>query len=191
MAQPELFRILTTQHREVDAMLSMLAQSQGDIEKREALFPVLKQQLLAHSRAEEKVFYPAISRAGAEEQANEAEREHQDMEDALDEVESLDFDDEGWDDALRTLTERVRHHVQEEESAVFEAAREVLDDEQVEALTEAFREQRKELLESLGGEDDGYDQLTKQELMEEARDMDLPGRSGMSKEELIASLRAG
>lgn len=187
--QVELFRILTKQHQEVDGMLLQLAREQ-DVETRKSLFPVLKQQLLAHAKAEEKTFYPALAQAGEDDEAEHAEREHEDIEAALEKVEGLDFEDDGWDDALQELTEAVQHHVKEEEGDVFDTARESLDDEQLEQLAEEFREQRKTELEALGGTDDGYDELTKQELLEEARDLDLAGRSGMNKDELVAHLRA-
>lgn len=185
----DLFRTLTTQHREVDAMLAMLAESK-DVEQREALLPVLKQQLLAHAKAEEQTFYPALARAGEKGEAKHAEREHEDIEAALEDLEGLELEDEGWEAALKTLTEAVQHHVQEEEGEVFAAARAALDEDALETIAEEFRERRREQLEALGGEDDHYDQLTKGELLEEARDLDVPGRSSMSKEQLIASLRA-
>jgi hemerythrin-like domain-containing protein len=187
--QPELFRILIKQHREVDSMLTQLGQA-DDPETRGKLFPVLKQQLMAHAKAEEKTFYPALARVGEQGEAKHAKREHQDIERAIREVEALELDAEGWSDALDRLIETVEHHVEEEEGDVFEAALRSLDAETLDRLAEDFQAQRKEELERLGATDDGYDQLTKPELLEEARERGVEGRSSMTKDQLVSHLRA-
>lgn len=187
--QAELFKILIQQHREVDGMLTQLAEAE-DPAMRSKLFPVLKQQLMAHAKAEEKTFYPALARVGEQGEAKHAKREHQDIERAIQAVEALDFDDEQWFEALERLTETVQHHVEEEEGDVFEAAQRSLDTETLDQLAEEFQTQRKEELERLGATDDGYGERTKQELLEEARERGLAGRSSMTKGELVSHLRA-
>lgn len=187
--QPELFRILTRQHREVDAMLSQLATVE-DTEIRGKLLPVLEQQLLAHAKAEEETFYRALAREGEKGEAKHAKREHRDIETALSKLMALDLDDDDWDDALQHLTETVQHHVEEEEGDVFDAARRSLDPERLDEVAAEFTEHRRKQLERLGGSDDGYADLSKDELLEEARERDLPGRSSMSRDELISHLRA-
>lgn len=187
--QPELFRILTRQHREVDAMLSQLATVE-DTEIRGKLLPVLEQQLLAHAKAEEETFYRALAREGEKGDAKHAKREHREIETALSKLTALELDDDDWDEALQDLTETVQHHVEEEESDVFDAARRSLDSETLDELAAKFTEHRRKQLERLGGSEDGYADLSKDELLEEARERDLPGRSSMSRDELISHLRA-
>ena len=92
--------------------------------------------------------------------------------------------------ALQRLTETVQHHVKEEEGDVFDAARRSLDPETLDEVTAEFTEHRRQQLERLGGSDDGYADLNKDELLAEARERDLPGRSSMSRDELISHLRA-
>jgi hemerythrin superfamily protein len=187
--QAELFRILTRQHREVDAMLSQLATS-DDAELRRKLVRVLEQQLVAHAKAEEETFYRALAREGEKGEAKHAVREHRDIETALSELVALDPDDRGWEAALRRLTETVQHHVEEEEGDVFEAATRALDPDALDEIAAELSEHRLQHLERLGGTDDGYTELTKEELLEEARERDLPGRSSMTRDELVAHLRA-
>ena len=187
--QPELFRILTRQHHEVDAMLSQLA-SVEDGQVRSKLLKVLEQQLVAHAKAEEETFYRELTREGEKGEAKHAKHEHRDIETALEELLALDVDDDGWDDALQHLTETVQHHVEEEEGDVFDAALRSLDPEALDELATAFTEHRRQQLEKLGGSDDGYAELNKDELLAEARERDVPGRSSMSRDELISHLRA-
>jgi hemerythrin-like domain-containing protein len=187
--QPELFQILTKQHREVDGMLSKLAELE-QAGTRRSLFRVLKQQLLSHAKAEEKTFYAALAHAGEKRDARHAKHEHRDIEAALAKVDAVGFDDDSaWSSAIQKLTDTVQHHVEEEESEIFESALDSMSPDQLDALAESFQAQRVVELEALGGVDDGYDELTKKELLEEASAHEIEGRSSMSKDELVAQLR--
>ena len=187
--QTELFQILIKQHREVDGMLTKLAELEH-AGGRQSLFRVLKQQLMAHSKAEEKTFYPQLARAGEKREAKHAEHEHREIEEAILEVEAVGFeDDSAYRRAIQNLTEAVQHHVEDEESDVFQSALDAMSTEQLDQIAERFQEQRRVELEALGGIDDGYDELTKEELLEQARAHEIEGRSSMTKDELVAQLR--
>lgn len=186
--EPQLFVILKKEHKEVDAMLTELAGD--DVAMRQRVYPRLKSNLLAHAKSEEKTFYPELQKAGEKEDARHAKHEHKEIEAALMKVDGLDYDDDGWVEAVEELTACVQHHVEEEESEVFDAARESLDEAKLDEIAERFQAQKQELLLEFGGEaGDGFEELTKDELMEEARERDLPGRSSMTKDELISNLR--
>jgi hemerythrin-like domain-containing protein len=187
--QPELFQILIKQHREVDGMLSKLAELEH-AGARQSLFRVLEQQLMAHAKAEEKTFYAALARAGEKRDARHAKREHREVEEAIAKVQAVGFeDDSAWRSAIQNLTGTVQHHVEEEESEIFQTALDSMSTDELDAVAERFQAQRLVELEALGGIDDGYDELTKKELLEEASAHEIEGRSAMSKDELIAQLR--
>jgi hemerythrin superfamily protein len=187
--QPELFQVLIKQHREVDGMLTKLAEL-DHAGSRQSLFRVLVQQLMSHAKAEEKTFYAALARAGEKRDARHAKHEHREVEAAIAKVEAVGFDDDSaWRSAIQNLTETVQHHVEEEESEIFQTALDSMSTDELDALAERFQAQRLVELEALGGVDDGYDELTKKELLEEASAHEIEGRSSMSKDELIAQLR--
>lgn len=165
--QAAIFRILIRQHREMDAMLAQLADAES-AQHRGTVLPVLELQLLAHAKAEEATLYRELTRAGEKKETRHAKREHRDIEDALAALTALDYDDERWEAALEHLTKTVDHHVEEEEGDVFETAQEMLAPEVIEALAEAFSENRRQQLEALGGIDDGYTESTKDGLLEQA-----------------------
>jgi hemerythrin superfamily protein len=188
----ELFRILVKQHREVDEILEQLAQTEdSDLEQRETLFTTLKGKLLSHAKAEEKTFYVELQKAGENKDAQHAKREHKDIEEAFAELDACAYDDEEFTDKVEELAECVKHHVEEEESEIFDAARQSIDEDVLQRLADDFQMQQQKEMTALGVADDGYDELTKEELMEEARERDIPGRSSMSKDELISHLRGG
>lgn len=153
----ELFRTLIKQHQALSDLLSKLA---DEPEQRPALLPKLERQLLAHAKAEEQTLYAATLSAGGKAAAPEIEestREHQQMGELLQELGSLDPNDEGWEEALQTLTELVVDHVEEEESDVFELARRVLDDDTLDSLAKSFQAQYQQGLMALGVEPDDQD----------------------------------
>jgi hypothetical protein len=188
----ELFRILVKQHREVDEILEQLAETEdSDTAQRETLFTSLKSKLLSHAKAEEKTFYVELQKAGEKKDAQHAKQEHKDIEEAFAELDACAFDDEEFVDKVEALADCVKHHVEEEESEIFDAARESLDEEVLQRLADDFQNAQQKEMAALGVADDGYDELTKEELMEEAREREIPGRSSMSKDELITHLRGG
>jgi iron-sulfur cluster repair protein YtfE (RIC family) len=149
--QVELLRILSMEHEEVGSLLSMLATA--DAEQRKVQLPVLRQQLLAHAKAEEKTLYAAIVDAGAQavrSQIEEATHEHAAMAATLARLAALDVEDDAWDEALQTLTELVQEHVVEEERDVFDMARRALGDDALESLAQTYQEQRRQELVALG-----------------------------------------
>jgi hemerythrin superfamily protein len=190
-ANNELFRVLVEQHREVDELLEQLANTdESETDERARLFETMKAKLLSHAKAEEKTFYVALQRAGEKGDAKHAKREHREIEAALKAVDECDYDDEQFLEKVEELADCVTHHVEEEEGEIFDSAAEAISVEHLDRIAEEFLAQQKEELAALGL-DDGFDELTKQELLEKARDLDLEGRSSMTKEELISHLRQG
>lgn len=185
-----LFRILVKQHREVDEILEQLAGTEdSDTAQREQLFTTLKVKLLSHAKAEEKTFYVELQKAGERKDAAHAKHEHKEIEEAIAEVDACAYDDEEFVEKVEALADTVKHHVEEEESEIFASARESIEPDVLERIADAYQAQQKQEMATLGMDDDGYDELTKDELMEEARERDIPGRSSMSKDELISHLR--
>ena len=81
-----------------------------------------------HAAIEEQLFCP-VARAtvpGTEDMASESLEEHHVVKWLLDEVSSLDVENERFDAKTTVLIENVRHHVEEEEGEFFPKVRDVL-----------------------------------------------------------------
>lgn len=186
----QLFRVLVAQHREVDELLEQLGNTDDDqIDERARLFETMKAKLLSHAKAEEKTFYAALKRAGEGDDARHAKREHRDIEEALRAADACDYDDSEFLTKVEELADCVTHHVEEEESDVFDAASESMEVDELDQIAEQFLAQQKDEMVALGLEPDDYDELSKDELLELAREHDIQGRSSMTKDELISHLR--
>ncbi len=147
----DVFELLKKDHEKVSGIFEKLdATTERGVKTREELFTQLKQELDVHTRIEEEIFYPLLKEAKETEDLTlEAYEEHNVVKQLLAELEALPKDDETWGAKLTVLKENVEHHVEEEEGELFDGAREVLSQEQIEQIgtrmEEAKREQKKAL----------------------------------------------
>lgn len=102
--------------------------------------------------------------------------QHRETESLLEELGHMDPDHERFPAKVSVVQEQVQHHIEEEESELFPRVRDELDQDR---LTELGRQ----LQQRAQGESH-----SQQELRERARELDIEGRSRMSKEELIEAI---
>src|SRR5437870_10069028 len=120
--------ILKKYHQQVQHLFSeFLSAEDEDFARREDLFQQIDRALLAHSDAEEQIFYPSIEKH-APELIKEAISEHQAVKQLLLEMLDLEVDDEKFDNRMNKLMQNVESHVQEEEGpgGILDVARQKL-----------------------------------------------------------------
>ncbi len=138
---------LKKEHREVMSILDQLEEGEG---KTASLFSKLKEELLPHMKAEEKVFYSALlAKKGAREDTLESFEEHHVTEFLFREMEKLPESEERWSAKLKVLKELVGHHVKEEEGKLFKVAEKELDKNQFPTILEQFEKEKQKLQKSL------------------------------------------
>jgi hemerythrin superfamily protein len=143
----DIYEVLTEDHREVQKMLNRLAgTSENAVKTREKTFGELKEALIAHSKAEDKVFYSTIDHDQGHELVDEARHEHQEVEQLLEEMSKLDVSSRDWSDKLRTLKESVEHHVEEEEQQIFKEAHRLIDEDEADSMGDEMEEEEEKLL---------------------------------------------
>jgi hypothetical protein len=142
----DIFGELRKDHQKVADLFKQIekAEESGD-ESCESLFQELKKNLTVHSEFEETKFYSRLQdEKETEDIVREANEEHAIVKQLLDELDSMDVEDEQWSAKLTVLKENVEHHVKEEEGEMFKKAKKVLDDDEKESLLEEmmqFKEQ--------------------------------------------------
>jgi hemerythrin superfamily protein len=140
-------RLLKTRHNEHDEpYLNALDLIHADHEEAAALFktalddgtkPAAKKEaiskvcfaLTVHANMEEKIFYPALRKAGKSKEKDsvlEAAEEHACVKDLIAKIKRITGPDESLEAKVTVLKELVEHHVKEEESEIFSEARSVL-----------------------------------------------------------------
>jgi len=181
-------QLITKDHREMESVFEQLEKDKG---KRAELVRKVGAMLLAHSKAEESEVYGAArEEAGERDEIQHSLEEHQKAEQLLHELERLDPSGSDFDAKLRELVSAVQEHVQEEESDVLPKLEERLDAKRLEELGRAFEERRGKELRAYESKVGGStrEDMTKEQLYEQAREADIPGRSTMSKDELAERL---
>ena len=141
------FQLLKEDHQKVSGLFQQLEPTTERAEKtRTELFAKLKEELDIHARIEETIFYPAIKQAAeTREIVLEGFEEHHVIKMLLKELGAMPVDTEEWAAKLKVLQENVEHHVEEEEGEMFQKARQVLSEEQINQLGERMEEEKKRL----------------------------------------------
>jgi hemerythrin superfamily protein len=167
--------LIISDHRELQRMFEVL---RNNPEKRAAMVPVMSTLLFAHSRAEESEVYPKAKEAGGEEDVEHSQKEHLEADRIAERLTSLDPESPEFSEVLEELIEGVTHHLEEEEETVLPHMRERMDAATLRELGERFLATRAEHLGDQPGD------LTKDQLEQQAENIELSGASGKSKQEL-------
>ena len=141
------FQLLKEDHQKVSGIFQQLEPTTERAEKtRTELFAKLQEELDIHAKIEESIFYTAIKQAAeTREIVLEGFEEHHVVKLLLKELEALPVDTEQWTAKLKVLQENVEHHVEEEEGEMFQKARGVLSEEQINDLGARMEEMKLEL----------------------------------------------
>ncbi len=124
---------LTSQHDEVDDLIGRIESAEGD--DKEALFTMLADNLAAHAKIEEVLFYPAVMARQTEALLLESVEEHLVVKRVLADMLDLDVDDPRFDAKLTVLKEAVRHHARdEEEGELFPKVEQAFSADELDAL---------------------------------------------------------
>ena len=131
-----------------DRVKKMLAEGEETTERAEKtrtqVFAKLKEEMLIHERIEEEIFYPALKEhPKAKEIVLEGYEEHHVVDEIMGELEATDVSDETWMAKFKVMKENIEHHIEEEEGDMFEQARRVFSDEELEELGARMMELKK------------------------------------------------
>src|SRR5829696_4717724 len=134
-------------HQKVSGLLPQLeATTESAGNKRTEVFAQHKKELDIHAKIEESIFYPAIKQAAeTREVVLEGFEEHHVVKMLLKELEAVPVDTEQWTAKLKVLQENVEHHVEEEEQEMFQKARQVLSEDDINRLGAQMEEMKQQL----------------------------------------------
>jgi hemerythrin superfamily protein len=185
----DALQLLTADHNRVRGLFARFkAAEEGDDTTSEAeLASKIIEELEVHTTIEEEIFYPAVRDMSDEVRDLVAEgvEEHNVAKTLIQEVQAMEPSSEQWKAKLKVLIENVEHHAEEEEGEMFPAIRSAASSEDLESLAVRLEARKREL--GAPTLEDAVD-LTKDELLEKAREQEIPGRSKMSQEELAATV---
>ncbi len=127
--------LLTQEHERFRSLMEEIAATSDGDSNREELLERFRREISAHERVEEEIFYPALmEHPKAKEDVLEGVEEHHAVDVLLDELVDVPVDDERWGAKFTVIKENVEHHLEEEEGEMFDKARDLLDDDELEEL---------------------------------------------------------
>lgn len=141
----DILTLIEADHRKVEELFEELEKSKSSKKTYECLTQIYK-ELNLHAKAEELVFYPAMREYDeTAELIEEAEEEHAEAETLLEQIKTMSPDDDQFKHKIEQLKKSVQHHVEEEESEIFEAVRECMEDGELKSLGKEFQDAKAKL----------------------------------------------
>lgn len=134
-----IFEALRESHEQQRSLSQQLIQTSGHTEEREQLFKQLKNELYAHSVAEDRYLYiPLMFNDVGLDITRHALAEHHEMDELVEKLEETDMSNPGWLAIAKQLSEKVHHHLKEEEHKFFQQAGKILEDDEKEKLGKKY-----------------------------------------------------
>ena len=181
--------LLTADHNRVRGLFARFqeAEEAKDTEQLTVVGQTILTELEVHATIEEEIFYPEIAAASEEirETVTEGVEEHHVVKVLAGEIQQLEPGDEIWVAKCKVMIENVEHHAEEEETEMFPQVAKALSKEALADMGERM-EARKASLGAPTVQDKEH--LTADELKRLASEQQIPGRSSMDREELLATV---
>jgi hemerythrin superfamily protein len=137
---PTIYEALSKDHREFERLLDRLLEtSKAGDDQWKGILDELRRGVIAHAHAEEAVFYNALREADkSKELVRHSYNEHAMAEAKMRALGAAKFIDKNWTSMVENLRKDLLHHIEEEESRVYDAARQVFSDQEAQQLGAAF-----------------------------------------------------
>ncbi len=144
--------MLKQDHDKVRDLLTQLVNTtEQAAKKRPELLAEIEKELHVHTQIEEEIFYPAFLKAAKNKEDerlyHEALEEHRAVEDqVMPDIKQTDPGSTEFSGQAKVLKELVEHHASEEEDEMFEHARKLISDSELEQLGKKMQERKAQLM---------------------------------------------
>jgi hemerythrin superfamily protein len=181
--------LLTADHNRVRGLFSRFttAKDADDTETMTEVVRHVARELDVHTDIEETVFYPWARKLSDEiaEVVDEGIQEHHVAKVLNEELDALDPGSADWVAKCAVLIENVEHHAGEEEKELFPHIRSAAAAEDLHALAGQLEERKAELGAPVIAD---KARLSTEDLHRLASEQEIPGRSSMNRDELLATV---
>ena len=134
-----IFEALRESHERQRGYADALIQTHGDSKERVEAYQQLKAELQAHETAEERFFYiPLMEHDLGIDLSRHAISEHHERDEMMEELDETDMSSPAWMATAKKLSEKVHHHLKEEEQKFFQQAGKLLSDKQKDQLAAQY-----------------------------------------------------
>lgn len=142
-----IFEALRESHERQRGYADALIQTHGESTERVDAYKQLKAELQAHETAEERFFYiPLMQYDNGVDLSRHAISEHHEMDEMMETLDETEMSSPAWMATAKKLSEKVHHHLKEEEQKFFQMAGKLLDEKQKETLAGQYVKEYEEQL---------------------------------------------
>lgn len=143
-----ILNTLRAEHRQTKSILNKISEC-SDVVRKKELYLQLKEGLIPHMEGEERTIYAHLLEdvhdEEAEEVAQHAEDEHQEVKELLAKLDNTGIESEEWNTTFEQLKKCVFKHVAEEESDLFAEAKEDFSKAELIEFDEEFAEAKQHI----------------------------------------------
>jgi hemerythrin superfamily protein len=136
----DIRELLRQDHHEVLQMAQQISQTDDTVEAKK-LFEQMREAVVKHARAEERILYPALEDSGddeAGEMAREAAVEHELVDLLFERMMKMRTASDNWKARASVVKELLEHHIEEEQKDVFQKLGELFEEEELEQMGDHF-----------------------------------------------------
>lgn len=134
-----IFEALRESHEQQRSLADQLIKTSGSSDERKELFTLLKKELYAHSVAEDRYLYiPLMFDDVGLDITRHALAEHHEMDELVEQLEDTEMSNPSWLAVAKQLSEKVHHHLKEEEHKFFQQAGKILADSEKDKLGKKY-----------------------------------------------------
>ena len=142
-----IFEALRESHDRQRTYADALIKTSGDTPERVEAYKQLKAELQAHETAEERHFYiPLMEFDNGVDLSRHAISEHHEMDEMMETLDETEMSSPAWLAMAKKLSEKVHHHLKEEEQKFFQMAGKLLDEKQKQSLAGEYVKEYEEQL---------------------------------------------
>ncbi|MHC8305273.1 hemerythrin domain-containing protein [Pseudomonas sp. PB3P13] len=144
-----IFEALRESHDRQRTYAEAVVRTSGDTPERKEAYERLKAELQAHETAEERHFYiPLMQFDNGVDLSRHAISEHHEMDEMMEELDETEMSSPSWLATAKKLSDKVHHHLKEEENKFFQSAGKLLSDKQKISLAKDYLKEFDEQLAS-------------------------------------------
>ncbi len=145
-----LYDALRESHEIQRSLCRKMLRSQPGTRERIDLFTRLRHELAAHEAAEERFLYvPMLMDDAGLNSARHALHEHHEIDELVEDLQSLKPNGSAWLDKARELSHEVHHHLREEEKKFFQVSGRILASTKKATLARQYRREYRRMLAAL------------------------------------------
>lgn len=134
-----IFEALRQSHEIQRSLAKKILKTSGDTPERSQLFKGLKQELAAHALAEERHLYaPIMETDMGIDVSRHAIAEHHEIDELIEQLQDTEASSPAWLGVAKKLSEKVHHHLKEEERTFFQLSGKILNETQKTTLAQAY-----------------------------------------------------